>query len=197
MIAALLTAALAGPSIDATTDGPWHVRLDTSATWGIGGQMFLGADVAAHAERAMWTRGRTTGTVDVGGVVDYGNEATFLAPWIDRDTTTGATHRVQVMGLFGTTFHGGPDHRVAFGVHVLAGVNHWRSAYRVDAPDVGLDDDAVVARTLPVVAARLTLAGRVSERVGLQLWVSAPLPTSSSYAIGLGSLGFGPTFYLR
>jgi hypothetical protein len=195
MIAALLGAALAAPYVDGT--GGVHLRLDTSATWGIGGQMFLGGQAHLGCQIPAWRTARASGTFDVGAQLAYGNEALFLAPWIDRETTSGATHRVQAVVVVGTTFHMGPEQRVSLGLQWFGGLNHWRSDYTVTIDEIGLDESAVVTRNLAVTGGQVTLAGRLSERVGLNLVLQAPLPLPSSYAVGLASIGVGPVFYLK
>lgn len=182
---------------DGTRDARFHLRLDTAATWGIGGQMYLGTNVHLQGQNTVWASKKATGTVDVGLQVAYGNEAIFLAPWIDPDTTSGATHRVQLVGTFGHTFHAGPQRRVAVGMHVFAGWNHWRSDYAIRMPSVDVQGQAVVSRDLFVAGGQLTLACRISEVVGIHLVIAAPLPTPSDYAVGMFGLGIGPTFYLR
>lgn len=191
----LLTAALAAPYVGPDDAHPVHLRLDTAASWGIGGQMFLGGQVHLAAQTPVWTGRTASATVDAGLQLSYGNEATFLAPWIDRETTSGATHRVHTVAVAGVTFHAGAQRRVSVGLQWFAGLNVWRSDYRVTVDTI--DERAVVQRLLPVTGGQVTIAARLSERVGVNLFLQAPLPTSSSYAVGLASLGVGPVFYLR
>ena len=174
-----------------------RLRLDTTATWGIGGQMFLGGAAHLSAQVRAWEAALASGSFDVGVQLAYGNEATFLAPWIDRETTSGATHRVQAVVVVGTTFQMGPQQRVSLGLQWFAGLNHWRSDYTVNIDEIGLDEAAVVSRNLAVTGGQVTLAGRLSERVGLVLVLQAPIPVPSSYAVGMVSVGLGPVFWVR
>ena len=182
---------------EAVADQPLHLRLDTAASWGIGGQMFLGAQVHLAGQVGVWNTGRGTGSFDFGLQANYGNEATFLAPWIDRETTTGATHRVQLVATVGHTAHVGPQRRFSVGVQWFVGWNHWRSQYAVDLAEAGVQEKAVVQRDLLTTGGQVTLGYRISRHVGVNLFMAAPLPTPSSYAVGLASLGLGPTFYLK
>jgi hypothetical protein len=197
MIALLLAAALAAPHVSPDGDRAVHVQLDTAATWGIGGQMFLGANAHGRALFPLWDGGGATGSLDLGLQLAYGNEATFLAPWIDRDHVRGAGQRVQAVLTLGHTFHAGKQRRTGVGLHAFVGLNHWRSAYSLEIPEVDVSGSAVVSRNLPVVGGQLTVSQRLSKHVGLNLVISAPFPTASSYAITLASIGLGPTFYLR
>ncbi|HMV65607.1 MAG TPA: hypothetical protein PKA64_02060 [Myxococcota bacterium] len=197
MIVTLLAAALAAPYVTGTDAHPVHLRLDTAASWGIGGQMFLGGQVHLAAQTPVWTGKTASATADAGLQLAYHNEATFLAPWVDRDTTTGAGHRVHAVAVAGVTFHAGPQRRVAVGLQWFAGLNVWRSDYAVAIPEADIDAHEVVQRLLPVTGGQVTIAARLSERVGIDLFMQAPIPTSSSYAVGLAALGIGPVFYLR
>jgi hypothetical protein len=182
---------------DSTPDKRLHLRLDTDATWGIGGQMFLGAQAQLTGYAGVWRGARATGSLDVGLQLAYGNEATFLAPWIDPETTTGATHRVQLVATLGHTFHMGPQRRVSLGLQWFAGWNHWRSDYAMTIEEADIDEQAVVVRNLVTTGGQVTLAYRASKHVGVNLVITAPVPTPSSYAVGMVSVGVGPTFYLR
>ncbi len=196
-----LIAAFAADPAPYVTPGPVrqpvHLRLDLAPTWGIGGQMFLGAQAHLSAQTAVWSGSKAAATFDAGLQLAYGNEATFFAPWIDRETTRGATHRVHTVAVAGLTFHTGRERRVSVGIQWFGGLNVWRSDYRVTIDDIDLDERAVVQRLLPVTGGQVTIGARLSERVGVHLFMQAPVPTSSSYAVGLASLGVGPTFYLR
>lgn len=172
-----------------------HLRLDTAATWGIGGQMFLGVQVHPTAYVGVWNTKKATGTIDLGVNVAYGNEPTFLAPWIDPAEVTGATHRVQVLGTVGTTFHMAPKRRFGLGIHWFAGLNHWQSDYRVAYADEDFEGEATVVDDLFVTGGQLTLSYRFSRHVGVNLAAVAPLPLDSSYAITFGHIGLGLTFY--
>lgn len=201
MIVPLLTglALAAAPDLpeDGAPDEAWHVRVDTAATWGIGGQMFLGAEVHPTAWRPLWSTPAATGSLDLGVALTYGNEAAFLAPWIDTSSTRGSNHRVQVFGSVGTTFHMGPGRRLGLGLHALVGMNEWISSYAVDYSEEDFSGRATVADTRFVAAGQLTLSWRLSRTVGLDLLVVGQVPLASSYAIGFGHLGVGPCFYLR
>lgn len=182
---------------DGSPDSHWRLRLDTSATWGIGGQMFLGADLHPTVGRPIWKTASATGTLDLGLDLNYGNEATFLAPWIDRTTTSGAGHRVQVLGTLGGTFHLGPTRRFGLGLHGVAGLNEWISAYTVDYADEDFSGGTVVSEASFVAGGRLTMAYRVHRNVGVNIVAQALLPTRSTYAIGFGHVGAGLSFYVH
>lgn len=182
---------------DGSVSTAWHARVDASATWGIGGQMFLGVDLHPSAYRTIWSTPGATGSVDLGLDVNYGNEAAFLAPWVDTAKVSGAGHRVQVLGTVGGTFHLGARRRFGLGLHGVAGLNEWVSAYRVDYATEDFQGEAVLSEASFVAGGRMTLSLRVHRYVGVNVVAMAFLPTVSSYAIGFGHVGAGLSFYVR
>ena len=201
LVAWALQGAVAGEEPHVPEDGSasprWHVRLDATATWGIGGQMFLGVDLHPSAYRTVWTAPGATGTVDLGFDLHYGNEAGFLAPWVDTEKVSGANHRVQALATAGGTFHLTARRRFGLGMHLLAGLNQWVSAYTVDYAAEDFSDRAVVQQASFLAGGRLTFSYRVHRHVGVTVIATGFLPTESSYAISFGHVGLGLTFYLR
>ncbi|MEZ4448374.1 MAG: hypothetical protein R3B09_02765 [Nannocystaceae bacterium] len=182
---------------DGARSGRVHLQLDADATWGIGAQMFLGAQLRLAAVLEHWTTRRAIGTWDLGGAFAYQNEPTFLAPWIDRDVVDGAGHRVILVAHVGHTVHMGARRRWALGLHLYGGANYWRSAYSVAYPGEAVSGSAVVDRLLGVIGGELRLGYRFHRRVGANLAMGGPFPTSSSYGITLAHLGLGLSFFLR
>lgn len=182
---------------DGHKSGRVHLQLDTDATWGIGGQMFLGAQVRFAALLEHWTTRRAIGTWDFAGALAYQNEAIFLLPFVDFRGVTGANHRTQLIVSAGHTAHMGRRRRVALGLHLFAGWNAWRSSYTVDYPAEDVHGSAVVVRHRPIVGVELRFAYRFHRRVGLNVMLGAPFPTASSYLITFGQFGLGLSFYLR
>jgi hypothetical protein len=174
-----------------------HLQLDGDALWGIGGQMYLGTQVRFAALLEHWTTSKALGTWDLGAAFAYHAEPTFLAPWIDRESIDGATHRLLLVAHLGHTFHMGARRRVALGLHAYGGWNYWRSSYSLDYADENVSGSAVVDRHLAVIGGELRLAYRFHRRVGVNLAIGAPAPTASSYAITFAHLGLGLSFYLR
>jgi hypothetical protein len=174
-----------------------HVRLDTDATWGIGGQMFLGASAHGTGYVGAWNTPHATGSVDVGLQLHYQNEPVFLAFWIDPTEVTGAVQRVQAVATVGHTFHMGGRRQVALGVRWFAGLNHWDSTYTVNYANEGVQGKATVRDDLFVTGAQVDVAYRCAKHVGVNLQLNAPMPTASSYAITFGSIGAGLSWYLR
>lgn len=193
----MLAAALAAPPSFALDDHTVHVRLDSDVTWGIGGQMFLGAQLHTSGYVGVWNSRRAAGSFDFGLQLAYGNEPTFLAPWIDPAQVKGSTQRVQALLTAGHTFHMGKRQQVGLGIAWFAGVNYWDSSYSVDYAAEDVHGSAKVTDALAVTGANVTLSYRVSKVAGINLTLLAPMPTASSYAITFGSIGIGPTFYLR
>lgn len=193
------TARAADPFVSSTdaVGKVWHLRVDADATWGIGAQMYLGALAHAEGQLTVWHTGRATGTFDLGARVAYGNEAGFLAPWNDPDEIQGAGHRVATQAVLGTTFHFTPQRRVGLGLHLLAGHNVVVRDYTLTYADEGFTADTYDVRHDLIVSADLTISVRVARQVGLNLALTAPLPTDSSYVVGLGSIGLGVSFYAR
>jgi hypothetical protein len=181
---------------DGTRDGRWHLRLDTDAVWGIGGQMYLGAQAHLSGYTAVWTAPGATGSIDLGVQAHYGNEATWLAPWIDPDEVSGATHRVQVVGTVGHTFHLGTRRRWSLGLAWYAGWNHWRSDHGVTYAAEDVHGHDVVTDDLFVTGGQVRVGWRVHRHVGLDLVVGAPVPTASSYAVTLANVGLGLSFFV-
>jgi hypothetical protein len=182
---------------DGTKSGRVHLQLDGDATFGIGAQMFLGMQLRFAALFEHWTTRFALGTWDVGANFAYQNEATFLAPFIDRDSVRGAGHRTQLVATAGHTVHMGKRRRVALGLHVFGGWSAWRSDYRVSYPEEDVSGHAVVVRHRAIVGAELRFAYRFHHRVGFNVVAGAPFPTASSYLITFGHLGLGLSFYLR
>jgi hypothetical protein len=174
-----------------------HLQMDTDATFGIGGQMFLGGQFRLAASLEHWTTSRALGTWDFGGEFGYHNEPVFMAPWIDRSEIRGATHRLQLLASVGHSVHMGKRRRAALGLHVFGGWNHWVSSYAVDYAQEGVHGRAVVAKAKPVVGAELRFTYRFHRNVGVNAVFGAPFPTASSYAIGYGWVGAGLSFFLR
>lgn len=202
--AALLAAApdaVASPAPHVAEDGQRsarpHLQLDADALWGIGGQMFLGAQLRLVTVLEHWATTKALGTWDLGGAFAYHNEATFLAPWIDRDAIDGAGHRLVLVAHVGHTVHMGRRRRLGLGLHVFGGWNYWRSAYSVHYPEAEVSGSAVVDRHLAVVGGEVRVTYRLHRRVGVNLAIGAPAPTASNYAITIAHLGLGLSFYLR
>jgi len=204
----LALALLAGPPAPAPAphvaesggkDGRLHLQLAGDVLYGIGGQSFLGAQLHLQASTAIWSAGRATGTLDLGVQLQYGNEPTWLAPWLKGVDIEGATHRTQAVLSAGHTFHMGKRRRVQLGTHVYGGLNHWLSSYSLVYPMEDVSGSAKVARSTFVVGGELTIGYRFSRRVGANLIMGAPLPTrrSSSYVQGLAFVGVGLTIHLR
>lgn len=189
------------PAPHVAEDGPLsrraHLQLDGDALWGIGGQMYLGTQVRFAALLEHWATSKALGTWDLGAAFAYHAEPTFLAPWIDRESIDGATHRLLLVAHLGHTFHMGKRRRVGLGLHAYGGWNYWRSAYSVDYTGEGVSGRAVVDRHLGVIGGELRLGYRFHRRVGANFVMGAPAPTASSYAITFAHLGLGLSFYLR
>ncbi len=204
MIASLLAASLLvaeppAPHVaeDGQRSGRVHLQLDGAGTWGIGGQMFLGTNLRFAALLEHWTTSKALGTWDLGAVFAYQNEPTFLAPWIDPTQVDGAGHRLVLAAHVGHTVHMGARRRVALGLSASAGLNHWRSSYSVSYADEDVSGSAVVSRNLAVVGGELRLGYRFHRRVGAQLVLGAPAPTTTSYAISVAHVGLGLSVHLR
>jgi hypothetical protein len=200
-IAPAPAAAPAAPAPHVAEDGRksdrLHLQLDVDPTWGIGGQMFLGTQLRLAALLEHWTTRRALGTWDFGVNFAYQNEPLFLLILVDTSGQRGANHRTQLAASVGHTAHMGKRRRVALGLHVFGGWNAWRSDYSVDYPDEDVHGSAVVVRHRPIVGAELRFAYRFHRRVGINVMLSAPFPTASSYLITFGQLGVGLAFYLR
>ncbi|MFV8751816.1 hypothetical protein ACNOYE_14825 [Nannocystaceae bacterium ST9] len=199
MLSLALLAGEPHPSESGGEDGRLHLQLDGDLLYGIGGQSFLGGQLHLRGGYAVWDAGRATGTLDLGVQLQYGNEPTWLAPWLKGVDVSGSTHRVQLVLTAGHTFHMGERRRVELGMRVYAGLNHWLSSYSLVYPDEGVRGSAKLARSSFVVGGQLELGYRFSRRVGANLVMGAPFPTpnSSSYVQGLLFVGLGLTIHLR
>lgn len=185
------------PSGGGESGHPVHVRLDTAATYGIGGQSFLGIDLKMSGYLPIWDTRLATGSFDAGVVLAYGNEPTWLAPWISPSQVQGATHHISLLARVGHTFHLGTRRRAALGFHLFGGLHEWISAYSVNYANEGVSGSASIKRSLFMTGGELDFAYRFSDPVGLYLEVSAPFPYQSSYAQTMFHVGTGLTFYLR
>src|SRR5690606_35741861 len=146
LIAALLAAEPPAPHVGEGKDGRIHLQLDGHATFSIGGQMALGANLDLLGSCAIWATARATGTHEFGAQLQYANEPTWLAPWIDRTRVAGAGHRINVLVLMGHGFWMGKHRRAYLGVRLYAGMNHWLSSYTVEYPDESVRGSAKVYR---------------------------------------------------
>ena len=174
-----------------------HLQLDSDATWGIGSQMFLGTHVRLAGMLEHWSTTRATGTWDFALGFAYQNEPTFLAPWIDPTQVKGAGHRTQLTLGVGHSFHMGARRRFALGLHVLGGWNYARTDYEVTYATEGVQGSEVVDFHRPLLAGELRMTYRLHRRVGLNMMISAPIPTDSTYLISLAQVGLGLSLYLR
>lgn len=202
VLLALPSAALAAPpaphvSPDDALGRDLHVRLDADATWGIGSQMYVGAALHGLGQLPVWHGPRATGSLDVGLRVAYGNEAQWLAPWIDPEQVQGVPHRVAVQASVGHAFHLSPRRRLALGVNLLGGVNVVHHTVTITYAAEDVCGTASATDVAPLVGGQASLSWRVHDRVGLHLGADVPFPTTSSYRIGLASVGLGVTFHLR
>lgn len=194
---ALLLAGFALGAEPADLDKPMSVRVDSDATWGIGGQMFLGTQAHVVVGHRLWQGSSVSVGLDVGVQGAWHHEPVFMAPWIDPEEVQGAVNRGQVVLSAGPHLRFGAKGRTTLALHAIAGLNHWRSAYTLEYDAVDVSGSMVVRRTTPVVGGQLTLMVRASERVGVNLVIGAPAPLPSSYAVGMTWVGIGPSFVLR
>ncbi|MFO7562127.1 MAG: hypothetical protein R6X02_05760 [Enhygromyxa sp.] len=178
-------------------DGRVHLQLSGDATFSIGGQMALGANLNVLAGYAIWDAGRATGTFEFGAQLQYANEPTWLAPWIDRERVSGAGHRIDAVLLVGHGFWMGKRRRAYLGAQLYAGLNHWRSIYAVEYAEESVSGEAKVARSHFVGGGQLSLGYRLGERVGVHGLIGAPFPSASSYALGIAFVGLGLSVHLR
>lgn len=215
LASAILTAALLTASPDALADtiqdaapapqlpesggkdARLHLQLNGAATFSIGGQMALGGSLNLTASYAIWDAGRATGAFEFGTQLQYANEPTWLAPWVDDTQISGASHRIDWVLTAGHGFWMGKRRRVYLGTHLYGGWNHWRSSYAVDYASEAVNGRATVARNHFVAGAQLGLGYRVSERIGVHMLIGGPFPIRSSYAIGMAFAGVGLTLHLR
>ncbi|MCA9690156.1 MAG: hypothetical protein KC636_11145 [Myxococcales bacterium] len=174
-----------------------HLQLDSSALWGIGGQMFLGAQLRFAALFEHWTTRLALGTWDVGLAFAYQNEPLFLAFFVDNTGVSGATHRTQLVVHGGHTVHMGRRRRSALGLYLFGGWTAWRSAYTVSYPAEDVNASGAEVRHKPVAGGELRFVQRLHRRVGLNIVAGGVFPTASSYVITFGHIGVGLSFYLR
>ena len=159
--------------------------------------MFLGTQIRTAALLEHWTTRRAIGTWDFAGIVEYGNEPRFLAPWIDPAQVRGAGHRLRLLGSVGHSVHMGKRRRAALGLHVYGGYNLWVTSYSVNYASEGVKGDATEAFHRPVVGGQLRFALRLHRNVGWSVAVDAPVPTTTGYIITLMQVATGLTIYLR
>lgn len=179
------------------TERRLRLRLGGAVTYGIGGQSFIGGLVHVVGYTPVWNTRRATGTLDLGVQLHYGNEPVALAPWLRGMDVEGATHRVQALLTAGHSFYMGRRRRAGLGLHLFAGLNHWRSAYTLHYPDEMIHGSAVVARNKFVAGGQIMFDYRLSRRVGLYVLAGGPFPFQSSYVVTIFAVGLGLTVYLR
>lgn len=172
-----------------------HLRVDANGSWGIGSQMYLGGQVHGFLQWSMWHSRLATGSLDLSLRMAYGYEPAFFAPW--RDPNDGQINeRFQGQIGIGHTFHMGSKRNVSLGFSVLFGWNHFHQYAPVDWPDVEVKGEATVRHNHLVISGEMTLAFRFHQRVGLNLAVSAPFPTITSYLITMVQVSAGLSLYL-
>jgi len=178
---------------EAGADDSVHLRFDTAAVWGIGSQMYLGAQLHTLLQFPAWDNGDATGTFDLSLRMHYGHEAMFLGPWRteERDQLNRFVGQIGV----GTSFFMTSSRRVSLGIHVLAGWSHFNRYIVVDWPNENLFAKSHTAENRPIVSAEITLAYRFHDHVGINLTLGAPFPTDYTNMIGLAHVGLGLTFY--
>ena len=178
---------------------PVHVRLDSAATYGIGGQSYLGIDLKMSGYLPVWDTRLGTGSIDAGVVLAYGNEPTWLAPWIDTSQVQ-ATHRISLLARLGTHFFTSVSVAAPRSVSTrLAVFAEWISAYSVNYQSEGISGSAALKRSLFVSGGELDFLRTVfrsgrSVVSGTERTVS-PIPVF--YAQTMFHVGAGLTFYLR
>lgn len=173
-----------------------HVRLDTTGTFGIGGQSFLGALLHASLGVTLWDIEAATGSFDAGLALGYHHEPVWLAPWQSSSEVSGAGHRVQILAVAGHTFHMLQGRELTLGLQLYGGWSRWISSYSVDYDGEGVHGEATIERDYPIAGGQITFAGRVSDLVGLHLVLGGPFPSESSYVIGMFHVGMGLSFHV-
>jgi hypothetical protein len=190
--------AVAAPYVEAEdTFSDVHLRLDTDVTWGIGGQMYLGAQTHLLAQMPAWHGARSSGTFDVSLRAAYGNEGAYFAPWLDPEVVFSEGHRLQLQLGVGHAFHIGQQRRFTLGVQALAGWNHLTRVARITYTEEDFAAEGRSGDNDLVVSGELTMAYRLHDRVGLNLSLNAPVPLESTYIITMAQVGFGVSWYLR
>jgi hypothetical protein len=178
------------------SSSPLHLRIDANFHYGIGGQSALGVLVNTTGYAAVWDDANATGSLDVGVMAFYANEPTALAPWLSGLDVDGAGHRFQLLATVGHSFHMLDDRSLVLGLHVYAGWNAWVSDYAVTYPNENVRGSATVTRHHFVGGGMLALAYRFSERVGIDLALGGPFPTTSSYVIGMFFVSAGVSIFV-
>ncbi len=176
--------------------GTMHLRLDTSALYGIGGQSFLGALVRGALGVTAWDEPSVTGSFDFGLAFAYHNEPTWLAPWLSHGHVEGAGHRAQLFLVAGHTIHLLESRAISLGLHAHAGWNRWISSYSLEYPNEGVRGEATIERDYFIVGGQLTAAARLADHVGLNIVLGGPIPTESAYVIGMFHVGLGLSFFV-
>lgn len=173
-----------------------HVRLDSSGTFGIGGQSFLGALLHGSLGVTLWDSEGATGSFDAGLALGYHNEPVWLAPWLSSDQVSGAGHRVQLLAVAGHTFHMLPGRELSLSLQLYGGWSRWISSYAVDYDSEDVHGEATIERDDLIAGGQLTLSGRVADVLGLHVVLGGPFPTESSYVIGMFHVGLGLSFHV-
>lgn len=173
-----------------------HVRVDTTGTFGIGGQSFFGTLIHGSLGVTLWDVEGATGSFDAGLAFGYHNEPVFMAPWLSGDEVSGAGHRVQVLAVAGHTFHMLPGRELSLALQLYGGWSRWISSYSVDYDGEGVHGEATIERDYPIAGGQLTFSGRVADILGLHLVLGGPFPTESSYVIGMFHVGLGLSFHV-
>lgn len=183
---------------EARAAGSPHVDLDALFTYGLGNGSTLGALLHGTVSLDAWRTSRALGTVELGAWAGYQNEPLSLQPWVTGNSTTGTTHRLPFAFTVGHSFRFGADDRLSFGVHLYAGLVHWRSDYQLNLPSRGFSGAALSTAVSPDVGAFLRFTWRPHPNVGLSLQAGAPFyGVGPETVVGLFTVGGGVSLRFR
>lgn len=185
-------------SVALAAEGP-RVQLDAVATYSIGGQTALGGEALTTVGWKVWETPRAQGDVDVGLWLGVQAEPWSLAPWIDPEQARGMSGRVRLLPNVGHTIRFGELRRFSFGVHLYGGAVAWWSQGQVTYPEAGVDGEASDLAVVGDWGGLLRFTAQPHPVVGVSLVAGAPIfgATSSSYVVGLFTVGAGLTFRVR
>lgn len=194
----VLLIAAAASSARAQTDAAVpDLYLDAVATYGIGGQSALGAELHGTGS---WTLGRgdVDGAIDLGLRLGYEAEPSALAPWVDARDVDAFAHRVRAHLTVGPTMRFGGARELSLGLHLYGGATYWQSRATIHHAAYDVQGSAQVDKVVFDAGAFLRLTWRPHPVVGLAIVAGAPFwGLQSSYVVDLFHVGLGLAFRLR
>ena len=175
-----------------------HLALDVdpvaaySLVMGFGAQLHLNRVFAS-----LWNTRLTTGTFEVGALVGYEFEPNAQLAGYLAGAYTGGNHRLALLLSGGSTLYVGASRRFSFGFFVFAGYVNYTISGTLKDPAHDIDRTFTQSHGAFDSGGLVKLGFRLTDRLGLNLFVAAPFPYNPYPVPGIVRLGLGLTVWLQ